>query len=150
MATVALTGKDVFILDERVFSGFGDGDVVLVDFPNTLAEMKTGKNGNGVGAANSSGLNATITIKVLRGGSDDKWLNSRFNQFINDSVSFSMFSGSFVKRIGNGSGNVTDDIYKISGALPNKMPNTKDNTDGDVEQSQSIYVLSAFNVRRSI
>lgn len=141
MSSVSLTGSDISIIDSRILSDFADGDVISIDFPNNLSEGKTGKGGNFIGAANSSGRNAVATIRVLRGSADDKYLTARTQEYINDPAGFVMFAGEFTKRIGDGSGNVTNDKYFFTGGIPQKIPTTKENVDGDTEQAVAVHQL---------
>jgi hypothetical protein len=67
MATVALSGSDTIIINTRIMSDLADGDVAVLEFPNNMAEVKTGKNGNSIYALNESGKNAELTLRVIRG-----------------------------------------------------------------------------------
>lgn len=139
--SVSLTGSDVAIVDSRILSDFADGDVVAIEFPNNLAEGKTGKGGNAIFAANASGRNATVTVRVLRGSADDRYLTARAQEYINDPAAFVMMAAEFTKRAGDGAGNVTSDVYSFTGGVPQKIPGTKENVEGDTEQAVSIHTF---------
>ena len=86
--SVALTGKDTTIIDTRRLTDFATGDVVLIDAPNNLVEVKQGKNGNAIYAYNATGKQVTATIRVIRGTADDKYLAARMQEYINDPAAF--------------------------------------------------------------
>ena len=146
--SVALTGKDTTIIDTRRLTDFATGDVVLIDAPNNLVELKQGKNGNAIYAYNATGKQVTATIRVIRGTADDKYLAARMQEYINDPAAFVLISGEFIKRSGDGAGNITNEVYTMSGGVIQKMPGGKENVEGDTEQAVSIYVLVFSNADR--
>lgn len=148
MASVSLTGNDTVIVDGRILADLADGDTAALDFPNNLAEAKVGKNGNTIYAFNSTGRTVTATVRVIRGSADDKFLNSRMNEYINDSAAFLLLEGEFIKRAGDGQGNVTNDIYRLRGGIIQKMPATKENVEGDTEQSVAVWQVVFANTDR--
>ena len=153
--SVALTGKDTVSIGPgtgtlRIFSDFADGDVVNLDFPNNLVEAKTGKNGNTIYALNTTGKVATVTARVLRGSADDKFLNAQMNEYLLDPAAYYLLEGEFIKRIGDGLGNVSADVYRLSGGIVQKLPNARDNVEGDTETSVSIWQMVFANADRSI
>lgn len=148
--SVSLTGKDAIIFNERVLSDFADGDTVVIDMPNNLSEGKTGKNGNAIFAANSTGQNGTVTIRVIRGSPDDKYLTSRVNAYINDSSAYIMDTFAFTKRTGDGAGVITEDVYTGVGGVPQKIPATKENVEGDTEQAVAVHVFFFAGIRRAM
>jgi hypothetical protein len=150
MGGVTLTGSDTIILGSRVFSDFADGDVVNIDFPNNLVETKTGKNGNTIYALNSTGKVATVTMRVLRGSADDKYMNSQMNLYLQDPPSYTLLDGEFIKRVGDGQGNVTNDIYQLNGGAIQKLPGGKDNVEGDTEAAVTVWQVVFSNTARAI
>jgi hypothetical protein len=145
---VSLTGKDTSIIDDRVLNDFGDGDVVNIEFPNNLVEGKVGKNGNVLYAYNSTGNQVTVTMRLLRGSPDDKFFNTKMIQYKQNPAGFILMEGEFIKKVGDGKGNITDDIYKLSGGIIQKMVGGKENVEGDTEQSLSIYQFFFANTDR--
>lgn len=143
--SVALTGNDTTIIGTRTFKDLATGDCVSLAFPNNLAEAKVGKNGNTLYAFNSSGKQTTVTIRVIRGSADDKHLASEMSSFINDPAAYVLLSGEFIKRVGDGNGNITADIYLMRGGIVQKIPDAKENVEGDTEQAVSIYQLLFAN-----
>lgn len=145
---VSLTGKDTVIIDTRIMADFATGDTVNMEFPNNLVEAKAGKNGNVIYAFNASGKLANVTLRILRGSADDKYLASRMQEYINDSAAFPLISGEFIKRIGDGAGNITADVYLMKGGVIQKIPTVKENVEGDTEQAVTIYVITFGNTNR--
>jgi len=155
MGGVSLTGNDTVAIGAtgaalRIFNDFGDGDTVNLDFPNNLVEAKTGKNGNTIYAFNATGQVVNATIRVLRGSPDDKYLNSEMNLYLKDPAAYPLLAGEFIKRIGDGTGAVINDVYKIGGGVVQKIPTVKENVEGDTEQSITIYIILFANTERSI
>lgn len=150
MGSAALTGNDTIIIDARIMRDFADGDTVVLDFPNNLAETIVGKNGNMIVAYNASGKTVTATLRILRGSADDKYLNGRMQEYINDPAAFVMLEAEFIKRAGDGKGNITAEVYKLEGGTFQKPPATKENVSGDREQSVSVYALTFANSQRTM
>ena len=148
--SVTLTGKDTIIIDDRILQDFADGDTCNIEFPNNLAEEKAGKNGNMLYAYNASGNVANVTLRVLRGSADDKYLQSRLQEYKNDPAGFVMVEAEFIKRLGDGSGNVISDSLSLPGGVFKKHPGMKENVAGDTEQAVTIYPLVFANSQRSM
>lgn len=146
--SVSLTGKDTTIINERVLSDLATGDCVSLSFPNNLAEAKTGKNGNTIYAFNSTGRQCVATIRVLRGSADDKYLSSEMTAYINDPAAYTLIAGEFIKRAGDGAGNITADIYQMRGGIVQKLPEAKENVEGDTEQAVTVYQVLFANSSR--
>lgn len=150
MGSATLTGKDTIILDGRILNDLANTDTCTLEFPNNLVEAKAGKNGNVIYAFNASGKLVNVKLRILKGSSDDKYLNSRLLQYQSDPAAFVLFQGVFIKRAGDGKGNVTNDIYVITGGIISKIPMTKENVEGDTEQSVSIYEMVFGNADRNM
>lgn len=148
--SVSLTGKDTIIIDSRILNDGADGDTAVLEFPNNLVEAKAGKNGNMIYAFNASGKLVNVTLRLIRGSADDKYMQSRLQEYINDPASFVMVEAEFIKRIGDGSGATTSDIYQLPGGAFLKMPGAKENVAGDTEQAVSVYALVFANSQRSM
>jgi len=148
--STSLTGSDVTIINDRILADLADGDCVNLDPPNELATVKTGKNGNVIYAFNETGKEVTVTIRVLRGSADDKYLNGLMSSMKANFSSFVLLTGEFIKKVGDGEGNVTRDTYIMSGGVFTKNVGAKNNVEGDVEQSVSIYELKFANAPRTL
>lgn len=151
MATVALSGNDTIILNNRLFADLADDNCVEIEFPNDIANVKTGKNGNSIYALNESGKQADMKIRVVRGSSDDKFLNNLLVQQQANFAGTVLLQGQFIKKLGDGSGvGITSDTYILSGGVFTKPVAAKMNVSGDTEQSISIYTIRFANAPRAL
>lgn len=150
MGAVALTGADTIQIDSRVLADLADADAVRIEYPDDIAVVKRGKNGNTIYAFNEMGGRVECVVRVLRGSSDDKYLNSRLQAMKNDFSQFSLMTGSFSKRVGNGAGVISTDVYQCSGGVFKRQVNAKTSSEGDTEQSVSEYTIVFGNGDRSI
>jgi hypothetical protein len=150
MATQSLTGSDTISIDGIPLIDLGDGDVGSLTYPNELVGVKTGKNGNSIFALNETGDQADLVLRVLRGSNDDKNLNSRLVSMKADLASFVTITGQVIKKVGDGKGNVTNDIYDLSGGVFSKRVETVSNVEGNTDQSLAIYNIKFTNSPRSL
>ena len=150
MATYTVTSDDTLILSDRVFNDFADGDNTTVTFSNNLVEGRTGKNGNTIYAGNKQGENATMTLRLMRGSSDDKFMNGLLAARQKDFVATTLIEGQFVKRLGDGQANVLRDVYTLKGGVIQKNPDGKENVGGDTEQAVTVWQLFFAQASRSI
>lgn len=150
MSAVALTGNDAININGRIISDFPSGDVGVLEFPNDIASLKTGKNGNAIYSLNETGEQADLKIRLVRGSSDDKFMNALLVQQRQNFAGFILMSGEFVKKIGDGAGNVLKDTYIMGGGIFTKKPGTKSNAEGDVEQSVIEYMIKFANAPRAM
>lgn len=147
---VSLTGDDTIVVAGRVLTNFGDADNASLAFPNELATVKTGKNGNAIFALNEMGRQADIILRIIRGAPDDLFLNTLLVRQRQDFATFILMTGQFVKRVGNGLGAVAADTYLMQGGIFSKQVEAKSNVEGDTEQSLSIYNIKYAQAIRSI
>jgi hypothetical protein len=150
MATQSLTGSDTISIDGIPLIDLGDGDVGSLTYPNELVGVKTGKNGNSIFALNETGDQADLVLRVLRGSNDDKTLNSRLVSMKADFAGFVTITGQVIKKVGDGKGNVTNDIYDLSGGVFSKRVETISNVEGNTDQSLAIYNIKFTNSPRSL
>lgn len=152
MSTVAMSGNDTIQINNRVFADLADQDAVVLTFPNEIANVKTGKNGNSIYGLNESGRQCELVMRVIRGSADDKFLNNLISQQQANFAGFILMFGEFVKKVGNGTGaaGIQSDTYIVSGGIFSKQVEAKSNTEGDVEQSISIYRMKFSNAPRVI
>lgn len=150
MSVYALTGNDSFILNDRVLSELTDGSTVEIAYQNDRVGVSTGKNGNTVFSDNRTGLNAVVTLRVVRGSKDDAFLNGLSIQQDKDLPTFPLMNGSFTKRIGDGNGVVRFDNYVLLGGAFQRYPDTQENLVGETEQGTTVYTIIFANVRRAL
>ena len=149
--SVALTGNDTIILGGVVLADFADGDVAELKFPNDLVEVVNGKNDNAIYALNAKGKMGDLTLKLLRGSPDDIFLTVQTNAMVNgDFPSYVLLNGNFTKRIGDGSGRVSNDRYLALGGVVAKLPDATSSSDGKTEQAISQYTVKFAKVIRVI
>lgn len=149
MAQFALTGDDSIIVNDIPLNDFADGDIGSLSLPNNMFEMQTGKNGNTIFALDESGNNATLTVRVLMSSNDDK----RLNGMIPKSKGFAqsvLATGSVVKQVGDGQGNVSYNTYLLAGGMVQKKPDVKSNVNGDASQAVVEYVIQFAEANRAI
>ncbi len=150
MPTIALSGSDTVSINNRVFADFADGNVVELTFPNEIANVKTGKNGNSIYGLNESGKQCELKVRVIRGSDDDKFLNGLLQAQQQNFAGTVLMIGQFIKKIGDGQGNITSDTYVLSGGVFNKQVEGKTNVEGETEQSVAIYAMKFSNSPRAI
>lgn len=150
MSTVAMSGSDTIKIQGRIFADLADGDCVALTFPNDIAQVKTGKNGNSIYGLNESGKQCELAVRLVRGSDDDKFMNNLLAIQQANFAGFVLLVGEFVKRIGDGQGNIGSDTYITSGGVFVKLVEAKNNVEGDTEQSISIYHMKFSNSPRVI
>lgn len=150
MGSVAMSGSDTLSINNHVFADFADATVAELTFPNDIAAVKTGKNGNSIYGLNETGRNAELKIRVLRASADDKFLNGLLAQQQNNFAGFPLMIGQFIKKIGDGAGNITSDTYVCGGGVFTKYPAGKTNVEGETDQSVAEYTIKFANAPRAI
>ena len=150
MSTTSMSGQDTIIIQNRSLADLGEGDVIDVTFPNNVADVKTGKNGNSIFSFNATGKQCEVKIRIIKGSGDDKFLNGLYNSQNYNFAGFTTLSGQFIKKIGDGKGKVGSDTYILSGGIFMKGIEAKSNVEGSVEQSVSVYTLKFASGTRVI
>jgi hypothetical protein len=150
METFTLTSDDTLTLKNRIITDFADDDVTTITFPNDSVTVKTGKNRNSIYAKNETGNNANMVLRLTRGSADDQFMQSQLNLSERDFVATELFSGEFVKRVGDGLGGVKRDVYTLLGGVIVRRVDGKENTTGDVSQAVAVYNLTFARAPRSI
>lgn len=145
MAVVALSGNDTIQISARVLANLADGNVVELKFPNEIANVKIGKNGNAIYGLNTTGQQSEATIRVIRGSSDDQFLNGLLNAQQANFAATVLATGQFIKKLGDGQGNITNDTYVMAGGVFTKIPEATSNVEGDALQSVAIYTIKFAN-----
>lgn len=152
--SASLTGKDTILLGQNntltPLVDFATGDVAILNFPNKIVEMKTGKNQNTIYAFNATGNQVECELRLLRGSPDDKRLNSMYAQYLADPAAFSLISAQFVKRLGDGASNITSETYSVSGGIISERVAYKENVEGDVDQAVAVYKIAFSNNTRTL
>ena len=150
MGTFTVTGNDTLVLNDNVFTDLATGTTSEITFPNELVNIKTGKNQNSLIALNQAGYNGNLVLKLARGSSDDQFLNNILAAMEGNFVGTALISGSFTKQLGDGAGNVTNDVYDLAGGVISKIPGAMENVEGDVAQAETTWNIKFTNCSRSI
>jgi hypothetical protein len=150
MSTVAMSGNDTVLVNNKPIFDGADGDVAVLTFPNDIANVKTGKNGNSIYGLNESGKQAELKIRVIRGSADDKYLNGLLAGQQLNFAGMVLLTAFLVKKVGDGKGNITSDTYVLSGGIFSKQVEAKSNVEGDSAQSVAEYTLKFSNAPRAI
>lgn len=150
MNTFTITSDDTLTLYDRVITDLADDDVSSITFPNDSVKVKTGKNRNTLYAKDETGNNANLVLRVTRGSSDDQFLQSKIAQSEADFVATQLANGSFVKRLGDGQGNVKLDNYTLRGGVIVRRVDGKENVSGDTAQAVAVYNMTFATAQRSI
>lgn len=141
MNAFSLTGNDTILIAGRILTDFADGDVAKVTFPNDLIAVQNGKNGNAIFNLNALGQQAEVELRVLRSSSDDAFLNDLLVRMEQDLPTFPLMNGYFVKRVGDGQGNVTRDTYIGQGGVFTRKVDVSENVQGATDPAVSLYRL---------
>ncbi len=149
MSINVLTAEDTLTVYDRVLTDFADGDVSALAFAGDTMVVKVGKNKNSIFAKNENGSSATLTIRLIRGSSDDRFMSGKLSAMNRDFVSQSLANGELVKRLGDGQGGVIRDVYTLLGGTFQKNVDGKENVEGDTEQGVAVYTMIFANVKRS-
>lgn len=147
---VTLSGNDTITINNRVLNDLADGNCAELTFPNDIASVKTGKSGNSIYGLNTTGQQAELKLRVLRGSDDDKFLNNLLQQQNSNFAGFVLLIGQFIKKLGDGAGNITSDTYITSGGVFTKNVEAKTNVEGETEQSIAIYTVRFSNSPRAL
>lgn len=150
MSTVAMSGADTIMINNRVMNDLADGNAVELTFPNDIANIKTGKNGNSIYGLNETGKQSECKIRLIRGSADDKFMNGLLAQQQSNFSGFPLMIGQFIKKIGDGLGSLANDQYIMSGGIFTKQVEAKMNVEGEAEQSVSVYTMKFSNSPRII
>lgn len=150
MSTIALSGSDTVKINGRNLVDLADGDAAALTYPNNIAEVKTGKNGNAIYGLNETGRQAEFVLRIIRGSADDKFMNNLMANQLNNFAGTILMVGEFVKKIGSGAGAIAGDTYITSGGVFSKLVEAKTNVDGDSEQSVAIYHIKFSKAVRII
>jgi len=150
MASVSLTGSDIIKVGSRVLFDFADADNATLTFPNELAALKTGKNGNSIYAFNTTGAQVDLVLRIMRASSDDKYLNGLLSAMKRDFAGFVLVPAQVTKVVGNGLGFRNMDTYILAGGIFARQVDALSNVEGNTDQSISVYTLRFSNSTRAI
>lgn len=145
-----IVGDDTLTLYDRVINDFADGDVSTFTFNNDRTTAKTGKNGNTIFPLNETGKNAVAVLRIMKGSSDDAFLQGKLTQSDNNYSSTALAAGEFVKNLGDGASNIRREVYSLAGGMITRYVDSKSNVEGDAQQGVSVYNFIFARAARSI
>lgn len=150
----AYTASDIITATDYngdwILSDFADGTVAELTAPNELSNITTGYNGNSLGAHNETGRQRELTLRIVKGSSDDKRFNSNYNLWKNRDIRFRPLTMSFVKNVAHSDGSVTADTVSCFFGLPSGQPSQTMDLAGNTEQVVSVYTFKFGNSERSM
>lgn len=134
-----INGRDTLIFNGRTLSDLADNDNIAITFPNNFVNSSMSKKDELLYAVNYSGKIVQLTVRVILGSDDDKYLNKRLTSFLDNPPGYVQDTATYIKNIGDGNGNITKVEYTLSQGVPTKMIDAKENTSGDTEQAIAVY-----------
>ena len=144
MPSFTLTGKDIlalgpFLSPLTIINDFGDGDNGELTYPNELSFVKTGKGGNSIYSVNASGLQSRLMLRILRGSATHKRLLAIQAAYLANPPGFILLACQFTKLLGDGAGNTISNTIRLSGGVPDKLPDTVSNVEGNTDQALGMF-----------
>lgn len=150
----AYTANDIIVATDHtgdwVLSDFADGTVAELSAPNELSSMTTGYNGNSLAAHNEPGRQRELTLRLVKGSSDDKRFNQFYNLWKNRDLRFRPLSMTFTKNVGHSDGSITNDKVSCFAGFPAGQPSQMADMAGNTEQVVSVYMIRFGNSERSM
>jgi hypothetical protein len=149
-SSVALSGDDTLVINNRVMNDLATGTYARITYANQIANIKTGKSNNAIFSDNPTGQQAKLELFVLRGSSDDKYLNNLKTQQQQGFASTVLNFGEYIKNIGDGQGNVTKDTAILSAGVFAKNVDGESNAEGDPNQAVAKYEIDFATAIRTL
>lgn len=148
------TAQDILVATDHtgdwVLSDFADGTVAELSAPNELSQMTTGYNGNSLAAHNEPGRQRELTLRLVKGSSDDKRFNQFYTFWKNRDLRFRPLTMSFTKNVAHGDGSITNDKVSCFAGYPAGQPTQMSDMAGNTEQVVSVYMIRFGNSERSM
>lgn len=150
MPTYNVVSDGTLTLGGRVFQDFADDDISAVSYETDTTTLKTGKNGNTIYSRNEQGRNGQLVIRLIKGSSDDQFMQGKMAADDQDFASSELLFGEFALRIGDGAQNIVTDVISLTAGKIMRRVDSKENVSGDTAQGVSIYTLKFADAKRSI
>ena len=148
--SMTLVGRDTLVINGRVIHDFAHGVYANLTFEASLLNMQISKDGNVLLQQNLQGEKAKLSLRLAVGSFDDQYLSGLLQAWINDPASFSLISGSFAKRVGDGQGGVKNVVYQLAAGAFTKIPSANADTDGGEAMSVAEYEMFFVLQNRAI
>lgn len=130
-----LTAKDTLVINGVQILDLGDKMTVHMEAQDALVNVDVMKNGNAIFAAKKQGQKMRMNLRGIIRGDVHTMFVTAVNQWISNPPAFVLFSGSFVKNVGDGAGNISHVSYVLSGGVPEKLPVLEENVEGETQQA---------------
>jgi hypothetical protein len=124
--------------NQRTIVELANQRAIAVSFPNDTGTMEPMK-GGAVFAVNVSAKAASLAVRVIKGGSDDAWLNQKLNELLNNRTSAIALVGSVIGNFGDGQGNLRKLTATLTFGFVKKRVDLITDYNGDTEQAISEY-----------
>lgn len=144
----AVAGNDILSINGTVISGHADGDAYKLEPQGPISQYKVSKDGNSIIALQYTGILCKLTARLVRDCADDQMLNGLLQQWLGSPNTFALMNAEYIKSTGDGKGNVTNEVYVLSGGVFEMIPGGHTNMDGTTEQSVTVYTLFFRNDAR--
>lgn len=141
MGKMSFAGTDTVIIDDRPITDLFDGTFATLTYPNDIASGINGFDNNTAVVSLPAGEKAQLTLRLLAGNDDDKYLNQRFNQWKNNKATFVALSGTLVKHFGDGTGQTTNKRQELINGYFLRKVDTEMDAGGGSNQTTSTYIL---------
>ena len=148
--TDTLVGQNTIVINGRSLTNLGYGTVVDISIPSALVEIESGKDGSAIYAMNQAGRQAEVRVRVLVGSPDDVYLNNINEGFKADFAGSVLINASFIKRTGDGQGNIITTTWVLSGGVPGTAPADKWDVNGNTEQALMEYSFKFARATRQL
>ena len=147
-----LCGDDTITLNGHNLINFANDTVAQLTFNSSVSTMTIGKSGSAIVATNEQGKSAELTVRIMRGSDDDKFLNAAFITQKKDLVNADLINGTIVRHIGQGisGGSVARETTVLTGGIFTKQPDNQINISGDAEQGVVTYTLQFATGERTL
>lgn len=136
-----VSGNDILTIDGTVITGHGSGDAYKLEPQGPISDMKVSKDGNSIYALAYTGIKCKLTVILIRGSADHIAMNGLLQSWIASPNSFALLNAEYIKATGNGKGDVTNEVYVLSGGTFEIIPGAHTSMDGSAEASEVTYTL---------
>lgn len=157
-----VTGNDIIQIGYQskadnaltTIESFADGDYARVTFPNDIMNFTIGKNRNMLAAYNALGNLAELELRLLRGSTEDKFLNENFPRFSTDAPDFNFLKVIIQKDLGvvdkSGEKQKIEEKYTLNNGIISKAPEIISNVSGSTDQGVVVWQIRFAEFKREV
>ena len=139
MAAIALTGDDSLNLMGHEFSEFASGNWFEMNPLTDAWSLSMGMGGNIHANYNIEGEIWGGMLRIIRGGNDDKFLNSYLQSSRINPIGMVMLAGVLTKRIGHGTGKISYERWVLKNGVYQRHVGITSAASGDAEVALTQY-----------